>query len=552
MVVLRKQKEKEEKNISPESRKRRKKKPEPWGRRERLLVFYVLVATITLSAFLAVSARSWKLPGFPKITLPSFKGETIIIEGNKDKETQKAAEVVRKFKDETRKLSGVYSLSVVHLESGFALDEDASFALDEDASFAYGVNEEEIFEPASLNKLPVMVAMYMEAEEGNLDLETKYTLKASDKVSGSGSLSGKPAGTVLTYRDIVRLMGKKSDNTAFNIAKEILGREVIEVAIQKIGMKETVIFGEDQKTTPADIALFFQKLWQGEIVSKKNRDEILGFLTDTIYEAWITEGVPDEVRVAHKFGRELHDPKEVSAKEIEELIKKSGFEIEKETKIIPIEGMHHRSDIGKIKALFTEREGAFEIEVDFDEKKATITFNPLALTIENIINILEDAGFRVGKKEALTGYEAVTKETVQIEKRRKRLLWMGTYAYMMFIIVIFIALFWKGKLLGYPGPPPFSLKQFVFFDFLITTPVVIIVGIPFYVGAWRGLMNKKVTHYFLVVFSTLAAYFWSTYSLFWGNPKQEMFMGALVLFAFVTLGEYMTEILTKRMRNSLF
>ena len=148
MVVLRKQKEKEEKNISLESRKRRKKKPEPWGRRERLLVFYVLVATITLSAFLAVSARSWKLPGFPKITFPSFKGETIIIEADKEKDREKVQEVVRKFKDETRKLSGVYSLSVVHLESGFA----------------YGVNEEETFEPASLNKLPVMAAMYMEAE----------------------------------------------------------------------------------------------------------------------------------------------------------------------------------------------------------------------------------------------------------------------------------------------------------------------------------------------------------------------------------------------------
>jgi len=242
----------------------------------------------------------------------------------------------------------------------------------------------------------------------------------------------------------------------------------------------------------------------------------------------------------------LYDP------EIEGQIKKAGFEIEKETKIIPIEGMYHRTDIGGIKELFTEREGIFETAVDFDAKKATITFNPLALTIENIINILEDGGFRVGKKEVLKGYEAVTKASTKIEKRRRRLLWMGAYAYMMFIIVIFIALFWKGKLLGYPGPPPFSLKQFVFFDFLITTPVVIIVGMPFYVGAWRGLMNKKLTHYFLVVFSTLAAYFWSTYSLFWGNPKQEMFMGALVLFAFVTLGEYMTEILTKRMRNSLF
>ena len=287
MAILRKR-EKEKKDINSKTRKRREKKPEPWGKRERRLVFYVLVATLILSAFLAVSARSWKLPGFPQIAIPSFKGKTIVIEADKEKDREKAQEVVKKFEDETRKLSGVYGLAVVHLESGFS----------------YGVNEKEIFEPASLNKLPIMVAMYMEAEKGNIDLETKYTLKASDKVGGSGSLSGKPAGTVLTYRDLVRLMGKKSDNTAFNIAKEILGREIVEAVIQEIEMKETVIFGEDQRTTPADMGLFFQKLWQGEIVSKKNRDEILGFLTDTIYEAWISEGI--DARVAHKFGRELH------------------------------------------------------------------------------------------------------------------------------------------------------------------------------------------------------------------------------------------------------
>jgi len=259
-----------------------------------------------------------------------------------------------------------------------------------------------------------------------------------------------------------------------------------------------------------------------------------------------------EVSFATTEAEVLYDSELVSSKEIEEQIKKAGYEIEKETKNIPIEGMHHRSDIGKIKELFADQEDIFDVSVDFDEKKVNISFNPLTITIENIINLLEGGGFRVGKKEVLKGYEAVTEATAQIEKRRRLLLWAGAYAYMMFVIVIFIALFWKGKLLGYPGPPPFSLGQFVFFNFLITTPVMVIVGWRFYVGAWQGLMNKKVTHYFLVTFSTLAAYFWSTYSLFWGNPKQEMFMGALVLLAFVTLGEYMTEILTKRMRNSLF
>lgn len=285
-------KRKEETSPSEERANPRKKKkaPEPWGKKERYLVFYVLLITIILSALLAASARNWKLPGLPRISWPSFKSEKIIIEGNKEsqEEKEKSEEVIREFKKKTRELSGVYGLYVVRLKNGTS----------------YGVSEKETFEPASLNKLPVMAALYMEAEKGNLDLGTKYTLKGSDKVSGAGSLAGEPAGTVLTYRDLIRLMGKQSDNTAFNIVKKALDKEVIEVAIQEIGMEDTAIEGE-QKTTPYDIGLFFQKLWQGDIVAQKQRDEILGFLTNTVYESWISEGITD-VDVAHKFGREIH------------------------------------------------------------------------------------------------------------------------------------------------------------------------------------------------------------------------------------------------------
>jgi beta-lactamase class A len=71
-------------------------------------------------------------------------------------------------------------------------------------------------------------------------------------------------------------------------------------------MDNTVVIGEDQKTTPYDIGLFFQKLWEGDVISKKHRDEILGYLTDTIYEEWLAAGIPSSTDVAHKYGRETH------------------------------------------------------------------------------------------------------------------------------------------------------------------------------------------------------------------------------------------------------
>ena len=163
MISLRRRKEeieeeeeKGKKRSSPKRTRRKKKEPpKPWGRKERLLVLAILFLTFGTSAVLALSARDWKLPGLPRLKLPSislFGDETIIIEGNKGnpREKEKAEEVKTSFQEITKDLSGVYGLYVINLETGYS----------------YGLLEEENFQAASLIKLPVMLAVYLEAEEG--------------------------------------------------------------------------------------------------------------------------------------------------------------------------------------------------------------------------------------------------------------------------------------------------------------------------------------------------------------------------------------------------
>ena len=71
------------KDLNPQNKKKRKEPQKPWGRRERLLIISILLATVIVSIAISFSAQGWKLPGLPKLTLPSFNffnGETIIIE----------------------------------------------------------------------------------------------------------------------------------------------------------------------------------------------------------------------------------------------------------------------------------------------------------------------------------------------------------------------------------------------------------------------------------------------------------------------------------------
>ncbi len=279
------------KDLKPQNQKRRKEPKKPWGKKERIILFLTILLTSLTSLFLLLSSYSWKIKGLPRIYIdlsksPIFGEEVITLEANeKNKEKE---EIISGFKEKTKDLSGVYGLYIVNLKDGFS----------------YGINEDEIFQAASLIKLPVMAAAFLESESGNFNLDDKYKLQNSDKISGSGSLYSKPEGYEVSYRDLVRLMGKQSDDTAFNILRKKLGDAKIEEFIKKFGMSKTSL--KENETTPKDIGIFFSNLWKGNILSNKLRDEILESLTDTIYENWLASGIFKHVRIAHKYGREVN------------------------------------------------------------------------------------------------------------------------------------------------------------------------------------------------------------------------------------------------------
>jgi beta-lactamase class A len=164
------------------------------------------------------------------------------------------------------------------------------------------INAKKQFTAASLIKLPVMLTLYREAEAGRVNLDTVYKLQEGDRRGGAGSLQYKTAGYEITYRKLAELMGKQSDNTAFNILSRILGEGKIQTVIDSLGMKQTDFV--EKLTTPEDMGIFFERLYRGRVVTDRSREEILGFLTDTIWEERIPAGLPKGIKTAHKIGSE--------------------------------------------------------------------------------------------------------------------------------------------------------------------------------------------------------------------------------------------------------
>lgn len=236
--------------VSKKIRKVKKEPAKPWGKKERYIVLGVFLATVLGSGMLALSAREYKLPGLPRLSLPKLEfsnpfEEQVIEIGNKKE--KKEERIIKNFKESTNNLTGLYALYVIDLPT----------------NKSFGVNENEIMQAASLIKLPVM--LYIQGKVSN---------------------------------DKILAMGKRSDNTIFNEIVNKFGKSTLQNYIDTLGIPHTSLI--DNETTPKDIGNLLKK------IHLDNNKEIIDAITDTIYESWLTKGIPLDVKIAHKYGRETN------------------------------------------------------------------------------------------------------------------------------------------------------------------------------------------------------------------------------------------------------
>lgn len=224
-----------------------------------------------------------------KTTLPLLWGKwssPLVITGSKPEVKFDATLILKEIKNITQGSRGKYGFYVYRFND----------------KKSYGSYQSETFPAASLMKLPVILCFYQEVEKGSLSLETKYTLQEKDKVLGAGILQGKAAGSVYSYRQLIEYMGQYSDNTAFKVIRRTLGDEKIQRTIDDLEMRKTSL--TEFETSPEDIGLLFQKVYKGEVISDSHQIEFLKFLTKTAYENWLPAGLPEDIKISHKIGKD--------------------------------------------------------------------------------------------------------------------------------------------------------------------------------------------------------------------------------------------------------
>lgn len=167
---------------------------------------------------------------------------------------------------------------------------------------------------ASMIKLIVAATFLDQVQAGAQSLDATYTLRQSDLVGGTGTLSAQGAGASVTYRELLRKMISVSDNTATNILIDVVGGpSAVNAEAQKLGLYATQLNRRmmDSQATAAgienyvsadDVALLLRMVHDGTFVDAPSSALVLQALEEQQDNAGIPQGLPTGMPFAHKTG----------------------------------------------------------------------------------------------------------------------------------------------------------------------------------------------------------------------------------------------------------
>ncbi len=175
------------------------------------------------------------------------------------------------------------------------------------------INENLLFPQGSAIKIPILVEVLKQANEGKFKLTDKIKIEKKYQVGGSGVLKEFGDGlSELSIYDLAVLMITVSDNTATNILIDLVGMENVNKTLEKLGFRNTKLQrkmirpdasarGEENLSTPFEAMKFMEMLYRGEIVNKEIAEQAIKILKKE-KEANLNKYLPQNIEIANKPG----------------------------------------------------------------------------------------------------------------------------------------------------------------------------------------------------------------------------------------------------------
>ncbi|OGG11538.1 hypothetical protein A2Z00_04810 [Candidatus Gottesmanbacteria bacterium RBG_13_45_10] len=254
---------------------------QPQKRKRRLWLLLTIIAGVALLWYIIVPKRT-------QVISPLAQTETAVEFSILAlfRRPKNSTELRRKVEETIKDTWKNYSVLVVDYHSNFTM----------------GINDAVIFNAASINKIPILAALYTDVQKGDVDFDKVIILQSQDVQDyGTGIIRYDPEGTAYTVKTLIRLMMQKSDNTAAHIlGNYIIGLDRVQTLVNAWGLTQTDM--ANNKTSNKDMAILMDKIFRGKIAGVALTQEILAFLKDSDFEDRIPALLPKNVTVYHKVG----------------------------------------------------------------------------------------------------------------------------------------------------------------------------------------------------------------------------------------------------------
>src|SRR6202171_1463512 len=214
-----------------------------------------------------------------------------------EKQTVLWMKLEKSILDIDRSLDGVMGVAIVDLSDGHK----------------YGLHADDVFPQASSIKICVLAELYRQAEQGKVKLTDLYTVNGTDIVQDSDIMGGLPPGvTRITLRDLATMMVAVSDNAATNVLIDHLGMDNVNALLDSLNLHNTRLRrkmmdvkaaaeGRENISTPREMLTLLEKIYQGEVLSKKPTAHFFNLLS-THKCSLIPRDLPDNLQIANKPG----------------------------------------------------------------------------------------------------------------------------------------------------------------------------------------------------------------------------------------------------------
>lgn len=168
----------------------------------------------------------------------------------------------------------------------------------------FGIDEDVAFNPASMMKIPVLLAWLKRAEKSPAILQHKFIYDGRDDLTAGQRLKPQKsivAGSSYTVEELLRYMLNFSDNNATRLLFEQVTQAELDQVLADLNI-ESGVTEEGNSISPHAYSGFFRVLYNASYLNREYSEYALRLLCEQSFPQGMAAGLPAGIPLAAKFG----------------------------------------------------------------------------------------------------------------------------------------------------------------------------------------------------------------------------------------------------------